>query len=243
MSDSSSEINYSPDYEPFAADDNQEVPSYLHEPSAADEYDDVYEASSGESDVGEEDDDVDEDEDEDEDLKKYLPSEGNWVTIPGVIAGYDRDAAQDALFQWGHDNGLVVSRRSAEEQMYFYSAGVGRVSQKKKSPAERGIAPKDSRTCTTTAAPGKAEKCPFSLQLSKRKAGMREHWVMSDASFVLHHNHPLRTPSQKKLLAKLELPPEDLAMILDLGKSFVPPRNIVEFMRKRGYHNITTKHP
>ena len=31
-------------------------------------------------------------------------------------------------------------------------------------------------------------------------------------------------------------------MILDVGKPFVPPRSIVEFMRKCGYHSITTKH-
>ena len=31
-------------------------------------------------------------------------------------------------------------------------------------------------------------------------------------------------------------------MILDLGKSFVPSRNFVQLMRKRGYHSITAKH-
>ena len=71
---------------------------------------------------------------------------------------------------------------------------------------------------------------------------MREQWVVGEKGLLLDHNHPTQTPSQKKLLAKLHLPPEDLSMVLDLGKSFVPPRNIVEFMRKRGYHNITPKH-
>ena len=31
-------------------------------------------------------------------------------------------------------------------------------------------------------------------------------------------------------------------MILDLGKSFVPLRHIMGFMRKRGYYNISVKH-
>ena len=142
MSDSSSEIDYSPDYEPIPADDEEEVPSYLHEPYAADDYDDVYDASSGESDVREEDDDAD-DVDEDEDLK-HIPSEGDLVQLPGLIAGYDRDSAIAAVLQWADDNGLVVSRRSSEKQVYFYFKGVGRVSQKKKSPAAREIDPKDS---------------------------------------------------------------------------------------------------
>ena len=51
MSDLYSKIHYSPNYEPFAEDGNQEVPSYLHEPCAADDYDDVSDESSGESDV------------------------------------------------------------------------------------------------------------------------------------------------------------------------------------------------
>ena len=64
---------------------------------------------------------------------------------------------------------------------------------------------------------------------------------MSESAFLFDHNHRTQTPSQKKLLAKLQLHSEDLRMILDLGKSFVAPRNIVEFMRKRGYNNITAK--
>ena len=31
-------------------------------------------------------------------------------------------------------------------------------------------------------------------------------------------------------------------MVLDQGKSFVPSRNIVEFTRKVGYHDITARH-
>ena len=38
--------------------------------------------------------------------------------------------------------------------------------------------------------------------------------------------------SQKKVFDKLCLPPEHLSMVLDLGKSFVPARTIVQFMRK-----------
>ena len=38
----------------MAADDHQEVPSYLHEPLIADEYNDVYDACSAEWDVEEE---------------------------------------------------------------------------------------------------------------------------------------------------------------------------------------------
>ena len=112
-------------------------------------------------------------------------------------------------------------------------------------PGVKDIDPKDSRTCATKLAEAEADKCPFNLYLSKIKGGGNEGAMgchVGEKGLLLDHNHPTQTPSQKKLLAKLHLTPEDLSMVLDLGKSFVPPRNIVEFMRKRGYHNITPKH-
>ena len=43
-------------------------------------------------------------------------------------------------------------------------------------------------------------------------------------------------------MPRFDPPPDDLHMVLDLGKYLGHPRNIVEFMRKRGQHNITAKH-
>ena len=71
---------------------------------------------------------------------------------------------------------------------------------------------------------------------------MRGHWVVTESAFLLDHNHHTQIPSAKKLLAKLQPLPEDLSMVLKLGKCFVPRRNIVEFIRKGRYHNITAKH-
>ena len=71
---------------------------------------------------------------------------------------------------------------------------------------------------------------------------MKKHWVLSESAFPLDHNHPIETPSQKKLLAKLRFPREHVHMVLDLGNSFMTGPNIVEFMHERGYDNISAKH-
>ena len=103
MSDSSSEPNYSPDYEqvndqevsswlhePSATDesaDNQETPSYLHEPYAAVDCDDVYNVSWGESNVQKE-----ECEDEYDDVKA-INNEADGGSVPRIIVTYHPETA------------------------------------------------------------------------------------------------------------------------------------------------------
>ena len=105
-----------------------------------------------------------------------------------------------------------------------------------------GVVTKHSRTYTTKSAEANADKCTFSLYISKRTAGTKVQWVVPERTLLLDHSHPTRTSSQKKLFMKLHLLTADLSMLLDLGMSFVPLRDIVEFTYKCEYHDIAAKY-
>ena len=74
--------------------------------------------------------------------------------------------------------------------------------------------------------------------------GLRVHrdiFGESPNGHCLEHNHPVQKEKQKKYLAPLEMSQVDIELILDLGKSFVPPPNVVNFMRNRRT-KLTAKH-
>ena len=62
------------------------------------------------------------------------------------------------------------------------------------------------------------------------------------ATTILTTTKPPKRSEEIKLLDPLRLPLEDLSILLDLGKCFLPSRIIVEFTRKRGHYCITAKH-
>ena len=63
---------------------------------------------------------------------------------------------------------------------------------------------------------------------------------MSPKGLRLDHNHPPQTAKQKKFLGPVNLSREDADLIMHLGQAFMPPRNVVHFMRNRGVE-ITAK--
>ena len=63
---------------------------------------------------------------------------------------------------------------------------------------------------------------------------MREVWSVSPKGHCLQHNQARKTAKQKKFLCPVNLSGEDADLIMDLGQSFMHPRNVVSFMRKRG---------
>ena len=70
---------------------------------------------------------------------------------------------------------------------------------------------------------------------------MREVWSVSPKGLRLHHNHPPLVAKQKKILGPVNLSREDADLIMSLGQAFMPPRNVVNFMRSRGVE-IIAKH-
>ena len=69
---------------------------------------------------------------------------------------------------------------------------------------------------------------------------MREVWSVSPKGLRLDHNAPPQTAKQKKFLGPVNLSREDADLIMSLGQAFMPPRNVVNFMRSRGVE-ITAK--
>ena len=49
----------------------------------------------------------------------------------------------------------------------------------------------------------------------------------------LHYSHPPPTAKQQKFLGPVNLSHEDADFIMSLGKAFMPPRTVVNFMRSR----------
>ena len=67
-----------------------------------------------------------------------------------------------------------------------------------------------------------------------QKDGMHEVWSMSHKGYRLQHSHPPQMAEQKKFLSPVNLSCEDADLTMDLGQSFMPPGNVVDFMRKIG---------
>ena len=93
----------------------------------------------------------------------------------------------------------------------------------------------------TYAPESKADCCPFNVYISRRKDGMREVWSVSPKGLRLDHNHPPQTTKQKEFLGPVNLSREDAHFIMSLGQAFMPPCNVVNFMRSRGLRSQQTR--
>ena len=217
MSDTSFELNYSP--LPLSP-----APSEVLE-------EDPYEACSDE-----------EDNDDEDDSMKFPEMGATWEPVVNAFAGSSHQEACDRMEDWADENGYVLSRRGDKNkgQAYFYCAKVGRQKQHNRNAAQSGVLPEDSRTVPTYAPESKEDCCPFNVYISRRKDGMREVWSVSHKGLRLDHNHPPQTAKQKKFLGPVNLSREDADLIMNLGQAFMPPRNVVHFMRNRGVE-ITAK--
>ena len=151
MSDTSSELNYSP--LPLSP-----APSVVLK-------EDPYEACS------------DEEDNDDEDDSMTFPEIGaTWEPVVHAFAGSSHQEACDRMEDWADENGYILSRRGDKNkgQAYFYCAKVGRQKQQNCNAAQSGVLPEDSRTKPTYAPESKEDCCPFSLYIFRRKDGMRE---------------------------------------------------------------------
>ena len=75
--------------------------------------------------------------------------------------------------------------------------------------------------------------CTFNMYIARRFNGMFEEWVLSLNNHSLQNNNPPQNAKQKRYLAPLRWSQEDVNLILNLKKSFVSPRNVVNFIRNR----------
>ena len=159
-----------------------------------------------------------------------------------AFAGSSHQEVCDRMEDWADENGYILSRRGDKKkgQAYFYCHKVGRQKQHNRNAAQSGVLPEDSRTVPTYAPESKEDCCPFNVYISRRKDGMREVWSVSPKELRLDHNHPPQTAKQKKFLGPVNLSREDADLIMNLGQAFMPPRNVVHFMRNRGVE-ITAK--
>ena len=211
MSDTSSELNYSPlPLSPAPLEVLEEAP---------------YEACSDE-----------EDNDDEDDSMKFPEMGATWEPVVHAFAGSSHQEACDRMEDWAAENGYVLSRRGDKNkgQAYLYCAKVGRQKQHNRNAARSGVLPEDSRTVPTYAPESKEDCCPFNAYISRQKDGMREVWSVSHKGLRLDHNHPPQTAKQKKFLGPVNLSREDADLIMNLGQAFMPPRNVVHFMRNRG---------
>ena len=215
MSDTSSEPNYSP------------LPLSPARSEVLEE--DLYEACS------------DEEDDDDEDASMKFPQMGDtWEPVVHAFAGSSHQEVCDRMEDWGDENGYVLSRRGDKNkgQAYLYCKKVGRQKQHNRNAltAQLGVLPENSRMVPTYASESKDDCCPFWVcySICRRKDGMREVWSVSPERHCLQHNYAPQTAKQKKFLGPVNLSREDADLIMDLGQSFMPPRNVVNFMRRRG---------
>ena len=74
--------------------------------------------------------------------------------------------------------------------------------------------------------------CPFWVYISRRYNGMREERFVSPKNHCLQRNHAPQTAKQKKFLGPLNLSRKDTDLIMNLGQSFMTPRNVVNFKRR-----------
>ena len=200
MSDTSSELNYSP--LPLSP-----APSEVLE-------EDPYEACSDE-----------EDSDDEDDSMKFPEMGATWEPVVNAFAGSSHQEACDRMEDWADENGYVLSRRGDKNkgQAYFYCAKVGRQKLHNRNAAQSGVLPEDSRTVPTYAPESKEDCFPFNVYSSRRKDGMREVWSVSHKGLCLDHNHPPQTAKQKRFLGPVNLSREDADLIMNLGQAFMPP--------------------
>ena len=165
-----------------------------------------------------------------------------WEPVVHAFAGSSHQEVCDRMEDWADENGYILSRRGdkSKGQAYFYCHKVSRQKQHNRKAAQSGVLPEDSRTVPTYAPESKADCCPFNVYLSRQTNGMREVWSVSPKGLRLDHNHPRQTAKQKKFLGPVNLSREDADLIMNLGQAFMPPHNVVHFMRNRGVE-ITAK--
>ena len=90
---------------------------------------------------------------------------------------------------------------------------------------KQGFTPNQAAPAQPRQPKTKLRNFPLVLEYLKG-AGMKKRSVSSKSAFLLVHNHPTQTPSQKKLLAKLRIPLKHVRMVLDLGNTFMPPAKL-----------------
>ena len=179
----------------------------------------------------------DEEDDDEEDASMKFPDMGDtWEPVVHAFAGSSDEEVCDRMEDWADENGYVLSRRGdkVKGQAYFYCRKVGRQKQHNRNAAHSGVLPENSRTMSTYALVSKDDCCPFNVYFCRRKDGMREVWSVSPKGHRLQHNHAPQTAKQKKFLGPVKFAHEDADLIMDLEQSFMPPRNVVNFMKKRG---------
>ena len=62
---------------------------------------------------------------------------------------------------------------------------------------------------------------------------MREVWSVSPERHCLRHNRAPQTAKRRKFFGPVKLSRQDADLIMDFGQSFMPPRKVVNFIRKR----------
>ena len=126
MSDTSSELNYSP--LPLSP-----APSEVLE-------EDPYEACSDE-----------EDNDEEDASMKFAEMGATWEPVVHAFAGSSHQEVCDRMGDWADQNGYILSRRDDKKkgQAYFSCHKVGRQKQHNRNAAPSGVLPEDSRTVPT----------------------------------------------------------------------------------------------
>ena len=166
---------------------------------------------------------------------KFPEMGDTWEPVVHAFAGSSHQEVCDRMERGGDKNGYVLSRRGEKNkgQAYFYCAKVGRQKQRNRNAAQSGVLPGNSRTVPTYAPLSRVDCCPFNVYISRQKDGMCEVWSVSPKGHCLQHNTAPQTAKQKKFLGPVNLSCQDADLIVDLGQSFMPPRNVVRFMRMR----------
>ena len=180
---------------------------------------------------------TDEEDDDEEDASINFPEMGDtWEPVVHAFAGSSHEEVFYRMEDWAEENGYVLSPRGDKDkgQAYFFCRKVGRQKQHNRNAAPSGVLPENSRTVPTYAQESKEDCRPFNVYISRRMNGMCEVWFVSSKGHHLQHNHPPQTAKQKIFLGSLNLSREDVDLIMSLGQAFMPPRNVVSFMRSQG---------